>query len=340
MKKTLIFCFDDTRNHLEDVEGYVEGESITNILKLHVLFGGNSRDESTSLTDDSLHQQSFYYSGVGTCGGLVKKILVATFFPWYFDAGGILNAAIDDLRKHHQNGSHVLVFGFGKGAALARRFATVAGSESRIEDLKIDFLGVFDTFAIISETGSNVETRLASNVVFENRTMSQDVRKAVHLVALDENRTALQPTLFDYDSDRITEVWFPGAHSDVGGGHQKNGLSDLALDHIIKKIKQECAGYVRILNPGEVDYGQLNSEDDMQITENDINIKALVDGILHENKRETTSITAYRIAGVVAGAVAGVSLGITAALVAGTIAILITTLTASIVTSLIRHLMP
>ena len=334
--KTLIFCFDGTSNDPEDVGNYVEDRSITNIQKLHVLFGGSLSSKSKNQTyngtitnDNGLQQRSFYYRGVGTYGGLLRRTINKIHAPerFFSDAKSILNDAINDLEKHHMKGSHVLVFGFSRGATLARRFATVAKNRSGIEGLKIDFLGVFDSvtafsllFRGIIGTDFGIKKKPVSDGVLENGTMSQDVRKTVHLVALDENRAALQPALFNYAPDRITEIWFPGTHSDVGGGCWKDGLSDLALEYMIKKLKQECVGYIRILNPGEVEYGQLNNKDDKLITEDDISRKALVNGVLHENKREATSVlarlatgtTSITIVSAAAGIVAGYMFGVTA----------------------------
>ena len=338
MKKTLIFCFDGTCNDPEDAENFAEDGSITNILKLHVLFGGylcdkskNQLDDGTIVTADGSRQQSFYYSGVGTYGCRLRKLLNMTLAPKHLDVKKILNNAIKDLVKHYEKGDHVLVFGFSRGAALARRFASVA--KERLEKkkpkktgLKIDFLGVFDTVAAISGTDLSVKTKPASDVVFEDGVMSQDVKKAVHLVALDENRVAFQPTLFDYDSDRITEVWFPGVHADVGGGYWYDGLSDLALEYMTKKVEQECAGYVQILNLNKVKQDQLtnkeysNDGDYTLITKDDIEIKALVDGVLHEHKQKTISTAAAVIAAVITGAVAAIAAGLVTSMETGEIA--------------------
>ena len=343
MKKTLIFCFDGTCNDPDDAGNYEEDESITNILKLYVLFGGSLRRESKNLTysgtftnGNGLQQRSFYYSGVGTYGGRFRKLRNTLFAPQHEDVESILKAAtkdlkaaIKDLKKHDQEDSHeyihVLVFGFSRGAALARMFAAKARGKSGIKDLKIDFLGVFDTVAAISSrsrgigTDLIVKTKPASDVVFENGTMSQDVRKAVHLVALDENRVAFQPTLFDHDPNRITEVWFPGVHSDVGGGYWYDGLSDLALEYMIKKVEKECKGYIEIQDSEKVDYDQLtykrcnDDEDCTKITEDDIKKKPLADGILHEHKRKTTSITTTISSGITTAIATAATAGVATA---------------------------
>ncbi len=334
VKKTLIFCFDGTCNDPEDVENYVDDGSITNIRKLHVLFEAdlceeskNRVDDGTSLTKDGSHQKSFYYPGIGTYGCWIMRLYNKTLAPEHADVKRILNDAIEDLNKHYrkEENDHVLIFGFSRGAALARRFASVAREEPGMEDLKIDFLGVFDTVTAISSlsrigTDLSVKTKPANDIVFANGTMmSQDVKKAVHLVALDENRIAFQPTLFDYDPVRITEVWFPGTHSDVGGGYWYDGLSDVALKYMIEKVKQECGEYVWIPNPDDVDYDRLNDGDGRKITKDDINRKPLVDGILHEHKRKITNITTIITAVITAGITAGIAAGVTAGITAGVI---------------------
>ncbi len=340
MRKTLIFCFDGTCSDPEDVEDHAKGKSITNIGKLHALFGGNFRDESkkqadncTTLTVDGSHQRSFYYKTAGIYSGLLKKLINMLFVFESGDIEKILDAAVKDLKDHHQIGSHVLVFGFSRGAALARKFASCAKEKSEIKSLRIDFLGVFDTVASISGTNFSPDTMPVSDVVFENDTMSPDVLKAVHLVALDENRVTFQPMFFDYDPDRITEVWFAGVHADVGGGYLQNGLSDLALEYMIKKVEQECTGYLRILKPEDVDCDQLadkkpgNNKDDTQVTKDDISIKASAMGILHEHKGKKTGMTV--------GIATGIATGITVGLVANIDAVLAGAMTAAIIVSII-----
>ena len=271
-----------------------------------------------------MQQRSFYYSGVGTYGGPLRKFFNMILAPNNSDVKNILDTAVKDLKKHHHEDSHVLVFGFDRGAALARRFAAVARERSRRKGLKIDFLGVFDTIAAISPysrglgIGFSPETKPSSSVVFENPTIGDHVRKVVHLVSLDENRVSFQPTLFNYDpKGRITEVWFPGVHADVGGGYRDDGLSDLALEYMIKKVEQECEGHVRILDPEKIDYDQLNDEDYTQITKDDIDIEPLVKGTLHEHKRKTKTtvitvgIVAEKIFNLIVAIIVTVVVGVT-----------------------------
>ena len=73
---------------------------------------------------------------------------------------------------------------------------------------------------------------ISSDVVIEQGALHERVQRAVHVVAIDEDRVAFTPTLIDADADdakRVTEIWFPGVHGDVGGGYWNDGLSDLTL---------------------------------------------------------------------------------------------------------------
>jgi len=273
--KKLIFCFDGTCNDPEDSGDFFEDSSITNILKLHVFFGGkfNPLNEKNTQTPN---QQSFYYSGIGTRGSWLKQKFNAMFAPPYGDMEDILDEAYSDLKKqNYQDGDEIYIFGFSRGAAIARMFAATI-------DNKVKFLGVFDTVA--ATRGSldlNPSTYPASDIVFENGTLRQNIEKAVHIVSLDEKRLAFQPTLFNKD-ERITEVWFSGVHADIGGGYWFDGLSDITLEFMINMIKQD----LKILKIDEINFDNLKikgAQDSICI--DDINIIPIMNGKLHEQKR-------------------------------------------------------
>ncbi|MGE3650400.1 MAG: DUF2235 domain-containing protein, partial [Reyranellaceae bacterium] len=60
-----------------------------------------------------------------------------------------------------------------------------------------------------------------------------DVAIARHAVALDERRAFFRTNLIRSEKGRdVLEVWFPGVHSDVGGGYPEaqSGLAKIALE--------------------------------------------------------------------------------------------------------------
>lgn len=67
------------------------------------------------------------------------------------------------------------------------------------------------------------------------------IPRAYHAVALDEQRVPFEPTLFDgprLNDGSIQQVWFAGAHSNVGGGFANHGLSSITLDWMISQLSQ------------------------------------------------------------------------------------------------------
>lgn len=69
--------------------------------------------------------------------------------------------------------------------------------------------------------------------------LSTKVRKACHVVAIDDERNTFHPVLWDecgetqtaahINDERITQVWFAGMHSNVGGGYPDDALSYVSL---------------------------------------------------------------------------------------------------------------
>lgn len=284
--KKLIFCFDGTCNDPSDSRDFFSDTSISNILKLHALFGGTLNSKQSS-NDNVSNQKSFYYSGVGTRGIWFRQKLNAMFAPSDGDITEILDDAKKDLLESYQDGDEIYIFGFSRGAAIARMFATKYISKG-----KVKFLGVFDTVA--ATKGSldlDKSTYPASGVVFENGTLGEHIDKAVHLLSIDEKRIAFQPTLFNKD-DRVMEIWFSGVHSDIGGGYWFDGLSDITLDFMCKKAKEEG---LFLLDVKDIEYENLkesNCKDEDIISLDDIKILPLIWGKMHEQQR---SIIASRM---------------------------------------------
>lgn len=64
------------------------------------------------------------------------------------------------------------------------------------------------------------------------------VERACHAIALDDERHTFHPVLFDESSEpvratiheeRISQVWFAGVHSNVGGGYPDDSLAHVPL---------------------------------------------------------------------------------------------------------------
>ncbi|KAI8300306.1 hypothetical protein K4K61_009846 [Colletotrichum sp. SAR11_59] len=83
-------------------------------------------------------------------------------------------------------------------------------------NIKVFFLGLWDCVNSVSV----LEKKTTANMKVQG---TADIIR--HAVAVDERRVKFKPALFDQDTasdgirqEHIKEVWFPGNHSDIGGG--------------------------------------------------------------------------------------------------------------------------
>ena len=289
MKKITI-CFDGTCNEPEDVVqkrkhlGFseLEDNSITNILKLHFMLGGNLENQNSKFSG----QYCYYYSGVGTYGNKIQRAFNAAVSPQRLDADRIMQHALDDLADCYQPGDEVFLFGFSRGAAMARQFAVKLEMALPEKNPKVRFLGVFDTVASMGVKGVNLEKeeKPTSDVLFENQTIAKIVQEGLHLVALDEKRKAFQPTLMNKE-ERVTEIWFSGSHSDIGGGYRLDSLSDITLQFMLDQFRDRQLG-LQILHPVEIKYEELlPSYEEFKIDYSDVMLNPDPFSTTHQQKR-------------------------------------------------------
>ena len=77
---------------------------------------------------------------------------------------------------------------------------------------------------------------------FPDRKLSKEVLKASHALSIDDERHTFHPVLWneqDEDGNRINQVWFPGAHSNVGGGYAKDGMAFVTLDWMMSEAEKD-----------------------------------------------------------------------------------------------------
>jgi uncharacterized protein (DUF2235 family) len=296
----LVFSFDGTGNEPDDAEGFKEDESISNVLKLHILMGGGLvEDKSATKTKKGDPQVTFYYNGIGTrdegetiplIGSLVSKtksLINMMVAPSRGDARRILRQAASDLADVKPKAEdRLVVFGFSRGAALARKFAAL--TLRKYPALNIAFMGVFDTVAAMDGIHTRGE-EISSDVVFEDRTVDNRVDRVVHIVSLDEDRVAFEPTLINRDDKnpkRITEIWFPGVHSDIGGGYWHDGLADVSLKFMIDACNAEMGDHISIADSNSKDIAKLLKQQGeilKMLTVDDILIHPSVTGMVHRH---------------------------------------------------------
>ena len=117
--------------------------------------------------------------------------------------------------------TRVFLFGFSRGALIARHFAAWLDKLG----VSVAYLGLWDT--VDSTIGLDVAVDCPRNVA-----------RARHAVSRDETRKFFQYVPLKGDRSQVVEMLFPGSHSDVGGLYADNHLvADLALAWIAAGAK-------------------------------------------------------------------------------------------------------
>lgn len=122
--------------------------------------------------------------------------------------------------------------------------ATEFRNKNSYDDFTIKFIGVWDT---VGSLGIPIRFFQFNKrkYQFHDTTLSSIVEHAYHALAIDERRSNFAPTLWQ-QSDKVKngertqvleQVWFPGVHSNVGGGYPDEGLSDIALQWMVEKAQ-------------------------------------------------------------------------------------------------------
>ena len=132
--RNLVVCFDGTggephwgvqKEKGEDIPLYENSGGLSNICKLHLVAGGNVGNTRHYFED----QFDWYYEGVSTRGSWFQKALktLPTGVPGVsasYAMEYIAKKAFERMTEILQEGDKLFVFGFSRGAAIARLFVS------------------------------------------------------------------------------------------------------------------------------------------------------------------------------------------------------------------------
>ncbi|MEO0575491.1 MAG: DUF2235 domain-containing protein [Pseudomonadota bacterium] len=236
--RNIIVGLDGTWNEPERLpDGSVSGTNVVKFLSALMKRGQTQHYESGAGT------RAWELLPGGIYGyGLDKRILGAYRFLRRCYADSDFDA--DALK--------LFIVGFSRGAYAARRLAGLLAhsgiprkggdidlgwqmylnrdsdsaaalrAEHRFIDVSIEMLGVWDT------------VKATNDADYNDATLSANVVAGYHAMAVDECRKFF-PVLRWSEDPRVSEVWFTGSHSDVGGGCAAMDLSDVALKWMIHR---------------------------------------------------------------------------------------------------------
>lgn len=266
MSRNLVICIDGTWNAPgqkdRDPVHETETGTRTNVLKTWEILTGEQVDPTRPYgaiarlrASDGL---ALYINGVGSQGSKLQQ-------GWAGAAGTGTSARIRDayrfLAERWEPGDRIYGFGFSRGAYAVRSLfsfiektgiparSTLVREEELFELFKsyqnntasvadgrqpahLEFLGIWDTVGALA-FGTGFGGTHNINPV--------SVKHVYHALALDETRSFFRPSFFPLSSDgnqNISETWFCGAHSNIGGGYKDENLSNIALYWILQKARE------------------------------------------------------------------------------------------------------
>lgn len=126
----------------------------------------------------------------------------------------------------------------GAESPTARQFRAQYSVDGE-RDTPIQMIGVWDTVGALGIPLRGLRASNKKQFEFLDTNLNPAVKFAFHALAIDEHRNPFEPTLWTSPpapGQTVRQVWFPGVHSDIGGGYKEVDLSDGSL-----KWMMECA---------------------------------------------------------------------------------------------------
>jgi hypothetical protein len=120
-------------------------------------------------------------------------------------------------------------------------------AHARSRQVRVRFLGVFETVGALGVPLGWVEQITADlphlNLQFHDTRLCGNVDVACQALAIDERRGPFEPTWWEVPApgattpEKVLQVWFPGVHSDVGGGYPDKSLAEGALGWMLDQAQ-------------------------------------------------------------------------------------------------------
>jgi uncharacterized protein (DUF2235 family) len=248
--KRIVVCLDGTWNS-DDTQ-----TTDTNVSQIARAIHGSQET-------GGILQIVLYLRGVGTTG-----LKMDTLYQGAVGLGvdDNIRSAYQFIAQNYVPGDEIYLFGFSRGSFTARSLAGLITACSILkrqslgslpdawayyrspkphspdafakqykvdvhEGVTIKFVGVWDTVGSLGIPGG-LWGFDKSKFAFHDTSPSRIVLNAFHAMAVDEHRRDFTPTYWTGtppQGTNIIQVWFTGAHSDVGGGYVTRQLADIPL---------------------------------------------------------------------------------------------------------------
>lgn len=263
--KRIVICADGTWNVRDQVDPKTGRRHPSNVTKVARAVRPCDRN--------GVPQVVYYHDGVGTAGGLDRWTGGA--FGEGIEAN--IRDLYRFLVYNYDNHDEVFLFGFSRGAFTVRTlvgFMTKVGLVEKdhdffvpdlydcyeqglgpgaplwdrvFRDVKIQracppirFVGVWDTVGALGAPGFLGQLINRNKYQYHDVTLNKNIRGAYHALAIDERRKPFAPNIWTRPPGwlgDLEQAWFPGVHSNVGGGYSPDGLANEALHWMVEKAE-------------------------------------------------------------------------------------------------------
>jgi uncharacterized protein (DUF2235 family) len=272
MKKRLIICCDGTWNHPED-------PSPTNVVRTARAIKPKGTDKTTG---KRIPQIVFYDWGVGTgnlgeklAGGALGKGLEKNvqdayrfivhnyvkgdqLFVYGFSRGAFTARSLGGMIRNcgilTRNKAHLIPDGFKMYKSKvhpddkkAKRFRAAHAHHNELQDEspEVFFMGVWDTVGALGIPLRFLRRLNRKKHDFHDKKLSGIIKFGYHAMAIDEKRGDFEPvpwTTAPKPGQTVEQIWFPGVHTDVGGGYDESGLGNGGLRWMMTKSRDAGLG--------------------------------------------------------------------------------------------------
>ena len=268
MPKNIVICNDGTGNEVrkrKDSDEVVKSNVVRLIRRL---------DRTDSAKQIVFYDPGVGTEGApGALTAVTKSITKLLGLAFGHGTRKNLADAYAFLMHHYEHGDRIYLFGFSRGAYTVRALAGILNRIGLLEEgcnslipyaikyymsqgeeplwhelssfkksfsrnyshdkgrVTVHFMGCWETVNSIGWFRS----RLTLPDTYE----LPNVKRGRHAVAIDEKRSQYRESLWADDRpEEMEQMWFAGAHTDVGGGYEDRRLADFALDWMMNGAKK------------------------------------------------------------------------------------------------------
>lgn len=263
--KRIVICADGTWNIRDQVDTKTGKRHPTNVTKVARAVRAQARDGTPQVV--------YYHEGIGTNGPLDRYTGGAFGRGMEENIRNLYRFIV----YNYEPGDELYLFGFSRGAFTVRSLAGFMHKVGLIEKdddyyvpeiyacyesskgpgspqwvkafhnvqgtrpcPPIAFIGVWDTVGALGAPGFLGQVFNKKKYSFHDVGLHAAIQHAVQALAIDERRKPFAPAIWTRPTDwngRLTQAWFAGVHSNVGGGYAPDGLANEALHWVVEQAE-------------------------------------------------------------------------------------------------------